>query len=489
MGNEISGEEPWPRQPHRYDRPEATPAPGPAPAVIARYITSLCVGEDIKNVKVIGNRHIITVGTTKNRDGYRHFMVWHAGTGQHIPIYRNEIDFNDVADRSGEQGSEYDDGQLRREAYRAYRIANYRERGSGLRSGQPQKQGNSKTAGKASQIRPGVTLNYHVSGDIVLWPKFDHGCSFLRPDHKSASIDNVDIHKQASSSGPDDLGSLWLPVAISSNPGSIPGFPEVYAGVRYKHTTDLCIVGISPTRRLESSWKVHDDEITHLAFTSSGQHVVSLARNKTCRITSITFGPMFEERRFHTKYKASMLQVAGDPPMIVSVWGTDVHVWYPWANTEQFWSYSLNESRKTRVVPLCISGDCQYLACGTNDGFDLIYVASGEPFVKGLGRGLGLCDIQKGAFGADCQSIVVATADNRVHTFELDGMGRDQHRRPCPEAGNRHPGEEHGRRVTFATGQDNHHQAGAGQERSIKIEGVFWPVTDSPGTDPPPYTR
>lgn len=284
----------------------------------------------------------------------------------------------------------------------------------------------------ASGTTSGNQLNHHVSGTFIMNPLW--GEAFLRPDNRylQRKLDLIDLRS-------GDLRffeapiKLCLPIVASPNPGFIPGFDCILVGVDYHLKGVIHVLCTSENgARLEKQWNAGRDEITHLAFHPSGGTVYSLSKDGYCRWTSIVAGSG-DGIHINSRYPPDMIQVGWsqvrDPASgpgyitgehVVSIWGSDVAFWYldtGYGEEPSLQVYNLNETLGRRVLPLCISHDGCYLACGSHNGFDIIEILTGTAVRENMGKGL--YDIEKAAFSLDGQKIVVSTAGKTTHLFAM----------------------------------------------------------------------
>ncbi|KAL7943503.1 hypothetical protein V8C42DRAFT_329234 [Trichoderma barbatum] len=114
------------------------------------------------------------------------------------------------------------------------------------------------------------------------------------------------------------------------------------------------------------------------------------------------------------------LAVSPDATTIVSVWGAVVHVWMP--QHGGLTSYSLSSTRPCEGWPLSISPDCRYIACWTEDGFDIMDVASGAVVCTQNGGPL----VTSADFSADGSVLVLGRISGDVEVWEIaDKRARD----------------------------------------------------------------
>jgi len=120
----------------------------------------------------------------------------------------------------------------------------------------------------------------------------------------------------------------------------------------------------------------HIDDVTHAAFTPD-MKLVTLSRDGTARVSDPTTGRTLSRLEIEGTAAANprLLAVSRDGRSIVSLWGTTVHVWLPGAS--HLTSYDLRTVRQTESWPLCVSPDGRWMASRTEDGVEVLDVASG----------------------------------------------------------------------------------------------------------------
>ncbi|KAK4133492.1 hypothetical protein BT67DRAFT_442936 [Trichocladium antarcticum] len=108
------------------------------------------------------------------------------------------------------------------------------------------------------------------------------------------------------------------------------------------------------------------------------------------------------------------MQVSPDGALVVTVWGRDVVLW--WLATGRVHTYNLDVVRPVEGWPLCVSPDCRYLACRTEDGFDVSDVLTGTfrgdfawagPFLSAA------------AFSSDGKRLAMGDYAGGLHVFEV----------------------------------------------------------------------
>ena len=124
----------------------------------------------------------------------------------------------------------------------------------------------------------------------------------------------------------------------------------------------------------------HQDEVTQLGFLpvweEGGKAMVSAGKDGYVRVTSIASGRTLKKIEIGARAPASILQVSPDGKLVVTVWGRDVVLWF--LETGRVHTYNLNAVRQTEGWPLCVSPCCSYLACRTEEGFDVSDVVTGK---------------------------------------------------------------------------------------------------------------
>lgn len=170
----------------------------------------------------------------------------------------------------------------------------------------------------------------------------------------------------------------------------------------------------------------HIDTVTHAAFapasltstssrgTLSSDSLVTLSRDGTLRITDPATSRTISRLEVDS-HNPRMLAVSSRA--ITSIWGSRVHVWHPAVN--DLTSYDLNSTRQVEGWPLCISPDCRYLACRTEDGFDIMELSSGTVLCSET------CDtlVTVGAFSPDSRLLLLGRMDGVLEFWDIsEGM-------------------------------------------------------------------
>ncbi|KAG7436848.1 Vegetative incompatibility protein HET-E-1 [Fusarium oxysporum f. sp. raphani] len=156
----------------------------------------------------------------------------------------------------------------------------------------------------------------------------------------------------------------------------------------------------------------HIDAVTHAAFLPD-QSLVTISRDGTLRITNTKTCKTIRRLEIDGSNNPRALAVSPDGRRIVSVWGTNVHIWIPSAN--DLTSYNLNAVRAVEGWPLAISPDCRYMLCRTEDGFDIMDVATGTIMYDEATEEM----VMSGAFDEDAKVLVLGRMDGVVEVRDV----------------------------------------------------------------------
>ncbi|KAF4335586.1 WD repeat-containing protein [Fusarium beomiforme] len=156
----------------------------------------------------------------------------------------------------------------------------------------------------------------------------------------------------------------------------------------------------------------HIDAVTHAAFLPD-QSLVTISRDGTLRITNTKTCKTIRRLEIDGSNNPRALAVSPDGRRIVSVWGTNVHIWIPSAN--DLTSYNLNAVRSCEGWPLAISPDCRYMLCRTEDGFDIMDVATGTVVYEEMTEEM----VMSGAFDEDAKVLVLGRMDGVVEVRDV----------------------------------------------------------------------
>ncbi|KAK0665746.1 WD40-repeat-containing domain protein [Cercophora samala] len=195
---------------------------------------------------------------------------------------------------------------------------------------------------------------------------------------------------------------MRAPLVMSEDGGLV-------AGVSSKDGSRVVVCGFGGNMkmlRVKTMVIKHTEEVTGMGFLPEGAGLVTAGRDGYVRVTDLHSGRTLKRIEIGARAACSILQVSGDGKMVVTVWGRDVVLWY--LETGRVHNYNLNVVRQAEGWPLAVSKDCRYLACRTEDGFDVSDVASGA--FRGDFATLGSV-ITAAAFSNDCTKIAVGDFD------------------------------------------------------------------------------
>lgn len=281
-------------------------------------------------------------------------------------------------------------------------------------------------AGHAGDFPLDLTIS---SGQFILHPGGGFEESIVRPDVGGSRLTVTDLYYPLDDfEDPDDalitrVKSIQFPMAISPGPQVLPGCDEVFAGVDMEDKGILRVYSWSGDEHLlrqRRSWQFPDDEITHLEFTGDGRRIVCLTSKKFCRLLDLATN---EEQATPVSvgHEPEMLRTYQSPDgkvkVAVSVW-QDVVMFNEYGGG-QVETYSLWGAVGAKVRALCLTKDCEFLACATDNGFDIFQPRTKKIVQKGLGRGI--VNIRKGCFSDDGRNIAVADAGGKIYFFKLSG--------------------------------------------------------------------
>ncbi|KAK4443703.1 guanine nucleotide-binding protein subunit beta-like protein [Podospora aff. communis PSN243] len=162
--------------------------------------------------------------------------------------------------------------------------------------------------------------------------------------------------------------------------------------------------------------QVHSSPLTHMAVTPDGTALISASTDGSIRMTSLQSGRTLRKAEVDSRVPASMMQLSMDGDLVVSVWGRQVYSWR--LNADTMSVYSLDKVRESEGWPLAISPDCQHLACRTEDGIDVIDVATGvfrSDFPLDPGHAL----ITSAGFSHNNRWLALGDYDGRVTVLEV----------------------------------------------------------------------
>jgi WD40 repeat protein len=157
----------------------------------------------------------------------------------------------------------------------------------------------------------------------------------------------------------------------------------------------------------------HIDDIVHAAFTPS-RALVTLSRDATLRVTDpATCRTVARLELAEQRGRPLALALSPDGRAVVAVWGAAVHLWLP--ETGHLTSYALAAVRRAEGWPLCVSPDARYLACRTEEGFDIMEVASGAVVCEVSCEGIATA----AAFSEDGKVLLLGKMDGIVEVWDI----------------------------------------------------------------------
>ncbi|CAH0033437.1 unnamed protein product [Clonostachys rhizophaga] len=161
----------------------------------------------------------------------------------------------------------------------------------------------------------------------------------------------------------------------------------------------------------------HIDAVTHAAFAPSSDvagtsTLVTLSRDGTLRITNPSTSRTVARLEL-TSRNPRALAVAPHGNTIVSVWDSSLYVWHP--RSGDLTSYALSATRMAEGWPLAISPDCRYVACRTEDGFDLMEVSSGVVVFGMATESI----VTAAAFSSDSSALLLGRMDGVLELWDI----------------------------------------------------------------------
>lgn len=267
------------------------------------------------------------------------------------------------------------------------------------------------------------------AGQFILHPGGGFEESIVRPDIGWSRLTVTDLYYPLDDfEDPDDalitrVKSIQFPMAISPGPPVLSGCDEIFAGVDIEDKGVLRVYSWSADEhrlRQRRSWEFPNDEITHLEFTGDGRRIVCLTKRRFCRVVDLVTNEQ-QAIPVPTTHEPEMLRTYQSPDgkveVAVSIW-EDVVVFSEYGGG-QVETYSLLSAVGAKVRALCLTKDCEFLACATDNGFDIFQPRTRKIVQKGLGRDI--VDIRKGCFSDDGRNIAVADASGKIYFFKLSG--------------------------------------------------------------------
>ena len=156
----------------------------------------------------------------------------------------------------------------------------------------------------------------------------------------------------------------------------------------------------------------HIDVVTHVAVTSD-LRLVTLSRDGTVRMTDAATGKT-QARLEVAVHNPRMLTVSATGKTIVSLWGNTVNIWVP--DASHLTSYDLKTTRATEGWPLCMSSNCRWMACRTEDGFDIVELSSGAVVWEERQGG---APVTAAAFSANSDALLIGRMNGALEVWDV----------------------------------------------------------------------
>lgn len=159
---------------------------------------------------------------------------------------------------------------------------------------------------------------------------------------------------------------------------------KLLAGVSGQEPSEIILLdtdAMAAPTETEATIQGHLAPVALFQFMPDG-NVVSLATDGIGRLCTSQQsdrgapGALIKQFRIDTKYPPSLLRVSPDGELVVSVWGRQVVLWYPYKGTKT--GYNLDEERSIELWPLAISPNCRLMVCRSERGVDIIDVLTGQ---------------------------------------------------------------------------------------------------------------
>ncbi|KAG9257128.1 quinon protein alcohol dehydrogenase-like superfamily [Emericellopsis atlantica] len=159
----------------------------------------------------------------------------------------------------------------------------------------------------------------------------------------------------------------------------------------------------------------HIDLVMHTVFTPQGT-LVTASKDGTLRVTNIKTTRTVARLEMDST-NPTLVGVSRDGCEIFSLWGRMQYTWVP--DHSSLASSSLSAGRTKEGWPLCFSPDARFLACRTEDGFDIMDVMSKEIVLERNSESM----ITAAAFDDSVQRFCVGKMDGTIEVWELYELG------------------------------------------------------------------
>ena len=157
----------------------------------------------------------------------------------------------------------------------------------------------------------------------------------------------------------------------------------------------------------------HLGEVKLVGFLPTGE-LVSAGVDGYVRVTSVEDGRTVRRIYVSARVGPGLMGVAPDGGVVVTVWGREVVVWE--MGSGKVTGYNLDAVRSYECWPLCVSPDCRYLVCRTEDGLDVSDLWTGKFKGEWVWKGPLIT-----AAAVNEESTVLAVGDCKggIQTFEI----------------------------------------------------------------------
>ncbi|KAJ2981643.1 hypothetical protein NQ176_g1893 [Zarea fungicola] len=160
--------------------------------------------------------------------------------------------------------------------------------------------------------------------------------------------------------------------------------------------------------------KSHADEVALAAFMPDG-NLVTGSRDSTLRITNPATGRTIAKLEIEghgAGYPRAL--IVADDSTIVSIWGSTVYIWFPYAS--QLVSDNRSSVRRTEGVPLAISTDGKFMLCRNEDGFDIMDILTGATVAECPGGGT---LVTSAAFSVDGSMVLLGRVGGFLEVWDI----------------------------------------------------------------------
>lgn len=158
----------------------------------------------------------------------------------------------------------------------------------------------------------------------------------------------------------------------------------------------------------------HMDEVALAAFMPDG-NLVTGSRDGTLRITNPATGRTIEKLEIEghgAGYPGAL--IVADDSTIVSIWGSTVYIWFPYAS--QLASDTRSSVRRAEGIPLAISADGKHMLCRNEDGFEIMDILTGVTVAECPGGGT---PVTSAAFSVDGSMVLLGRVGGFLEVWDM----------------------------------------------------------------------